>query len=463
MENKSKICPICGNELNEDFYCEHCKSVINVYEKIINTSKLLYNQGLQKSKVRDLSGAITVLKRSIKYDKYNMDSRNLLGLVYFEVGEVVLALEQWVISKNIEPDNNIAEYYINQIQQNQHKLDKLNSAIKKYNLALKYIDQKNNDLAVIQLKKVISLNPKFLRAYCLLGLLYIHDTFNEKAKRILSKALSLDKNNYIALKYYESVVESEEELLNEATDDEANEKIVYKGRPKVKTHDKNPLSTGLIYTVFGTIIGVALMYFLIMPNAVNNKQNEVSKLKDQLQTATESYDNQIVELQNENTNLNTNIKEKETLITELEGMQVDLEASQGLYDAVNYYLSDDDIKAANALVSLDANQIHTTSANAVYQLLKEELFPKIAKSSYEKGYRYYQSKQYQEAIDQLTMARKFEKQAYFSDETLYFMARSYQKLGQSQTAINLFTQLLEEYPEATLKRDATNFLNQLSQ
>ena len=47
-----------------------------------------------------MSGAEEALKISLKYDKMNIDARNLLGLVYYETGEVVLALSHWVISVN---------------------------------------------------------------------------------------------------------------------------------------------------------------------------------------------------------------------------------------------------------------------------------------------------------------------------------------------------------------------------
>ena len=49
------------------------------------------------------------------YDKRNIRARNLLGLVYFETGEVVSALSEWVISKNLQPTRNLASEYIKQI------------------------------------------------------------------------------------------------------------------------------------------------------------------------------------------------------------------------------------------------------------------------------------------------------------------------------------------------------------
>ena len=65
---------------------------MNTYNKIISMSNALYNDGLEKAKVRDLSGAAQSLRKSLSYYKANIQARNLLGLVYFEMGEAVDAL-----------------------------------------------------------------------------------------------------------------------------------------------------------------------------------------------------------------------------------------------------------------------------------------------------------------------------------------------------------------------------------
>ena len=105
---------------------------------------------------------------SITINKKNIDARNLLGLVYCEMGDVVEALSEWVISKNIQPDNNCAEDYITDIQSNQNKFELVTSTIKKYNLSLRYAKEGNTDMAQIQLKKVVSQNPRLLKAQQLL-------------------------------------------------------------------------------------------------------------------------------------------------------------------------------------------------------------------------------------------------------------------------------------------------------
>ena len=96
-------CINCGAFLTDTDldYCPHCGANVLIQKKVDYLSKLYYNQGLEKASIRDLSGAISCLKQSLAYDKRNIRARNLLGLVYFETGEVVAALSEWVISKTL--------------------------------------------------------------------------------------------------------------------------------------------------------------------------------------------------------------------------------------------------------------------------------------------------------------------------------------------------------------------------
>ena len=62
-----------------------------------------YNRGLERAQLQDLSGAAIYLKEALRYDKYCTNARNLLGLIFFEMGETASALVQWVISLNLDP------------------------------------------------------------------------------------------------------------------------------------------------------------------------------------------------------------------------------------------------------------------------------------------------------------------------------------------------------------------------
>ena len=126
----------CGAPIGKSDYCTSCGFHVEVQKKIWQLSNTYYNLGLDKAQIRDLSGAIDLLKRSLKFNKLNVQARNLLGLVYFETGEVVAALSEWVISKNIQKNRNLASEYIARLQANQNKLETINESIKKYNNAL---------------------------------------------------------------------------------------------------------------------------------------------------------------------------------------------------------------------------------------------------------------------------------------------------------------------------------------
>ena len=179
------FCYNCGCHLSEHDFCTSCGADVSLYKKIMCMSNRFYNDGLEKAGVRDLTGAINSLRQSLKFNKNNIEARNLLGLVYFETGEVVAALSEWVISKNMRPEKNIADDYINMLQSNATRLDAINQTIKKYNQALVYCNQDSKDLAIIQLKKVLSLNPKFIRAHQLLALLYMDSEQWDRAEREL--------------------------------------------------------------------------------------------------------------------------------------------------------------------------------------------------------------------------------------------------------------------------------------
>ena len=69
--------------------------------KIRLISNSFYNAGLERAKRRDLTGAVEYLKKCLNLNKYHIDARNLLGLIYYEMGEVSEALVQWVISMNL--------------------------------------------------------------------------------------------------------------------------------------------------------------------------------------------------------------------------------------------------------------------------------------------------------------------------------------------------------------------------
>ena len=84
-----------------------------------------------------------------------------------------------------EAEENIYGKELEEIKKNKTELYKANQMIKKYNQALNYAKQGNDDLAMLQLKNVVAAIPNFVDAYLLMALLSI----KERSKQRISSGI----------------------------------------------------------------------------------------------------------------------------------------------------------------------------------------------------------------------------------------------------------------------------------
>lgn len=156
---------------------------MDLQRKCQQISNSYYNLGLEKAKVRDLSGAIVQLKNALHFNKYHTDARNLLGLIYYEIGEVGEAIVQWVISSNQRPKENIAQRYLADLKKRAGRLEIYEQNLIKFNQGLNYANNGNPDLAILTLTRVVQEKPSFVKAQLLLALLYINRGEYKKQER----------------------------------------------------------------------------------------------------------------------------------------------------------------------------------------------------------------------------------------------------------------------------------------
>ncbi len=453
----SRRCFRCGNALTEDLKCEVCRKKYPSYQKAEQLSKLYYNLGLEKARTRDLSGAADILRQSIRLNKYNKDARNLLGLVYFEIGETVAALSEWVLSQNLFPENNIASEYLEVIKKNKTTLEAVDNTIKKYNQSLEYIRSGSYDLALINLKKVVALNSNFIRAYLLLALLYVKAEDPANAQRELQKVLQIDANHHLARKYYAELVQKvgEEKILSP---EEETKRIRQKNQRQIVINQ----SLQQIATLgLGILLGAGLLYFLVWPYQ-----------KSLLTDKSEDLKKEIVILQEENNALR---QEKEIIAKEVEQKEQQVRAmvkevqlaaqksaaSDGYIAAAGAYLNNDLNAAAEVLFGIALSE-NSTVDNAVAHL-KQLVFPKVSQALYISGYSAYSKNQLDKAVQDLTLAMKYDAGVDFSDDVIYFLGRTYEKAGDKAKAVETFKLLLEKYPNTDKKAYAEGRISSLSQ
>lgn len=420
-------CYRCNSTLSENSFCNSCGADVAVYKKVVKLSNAYYNMGLAKAQIRDLTGACELLRRSVRFDKRNTNARNLLGLVYFEMGEAVQALSEWVISKNLQPEKNLADDYIKRLQSNPVRLDTINQTIKKYNLALGYAKQGNDDVAVIQLKKVLNANPNLIKGHLLLALLYMKKGDFEKARKPIMKALKIDSNNPLAKKYLKEL-ENELGIKSGSDREKANRdtRKIFSGEGNKEQKEKEFLSgydvitpkksgyresnSGLmtvINVVIGLVIGVAMTFFLLIPakekslNAEHNK--EILKLNSQIDT-----------LNNEKSELQSTIQTLEDEKSDLSGQLTNkgnenneiINDYNYLLTAVTYYNGSDYINCATSLNSIK-NAERSEAFKTLFNALKPEVYKQAAEAYYESGRTAYYSAEtvetWQTAIDNLQL------------------------------------------------------------
>ena len=455
-------CIFCDTPLSGIDYCTGCGADITIQKRIIRISNLLYNQGLDKATVRDLSGAIVCLKRSLKFNKENVDARNLLGLVYFETGEVVSALSEWVISKNMNVADNAADIYIERLQANRNKLDLINQTIRKYNQALVYCREDNEDMAGIQLKKVLSENPRLIKAYHLLALLYLKKQEYEKARKLLKRAAYIDATNTTTLRYLKEVEtatgistsldvkrkkkyakEKVNKLTGTTTYMSGNEMIIQ----PTTFRDSSAIAT-FINIFLGLLLGGAIVWFLVVPGTKQSMNEAANKQVTEANSKMASEASKVQGLEQQIEDYKTKI---ETANNTRDEANRKADSYDALLKAADLYVAGSDdtaasqAAAAEALGAIDVNTL-AGPAKDLYDHMMSGISDYVYANAKEAGDIAYTAQNFAEAIIQYQKALGAKPD---DAETLRFLGYAYYYSHDVVNADNTFRELIQKHPSYT--------------
>ena len=373
-------CMNCGAFLTDmDLdYCPNCGYNVLIQKKVDYLSKIFYNQGLEKASIRDLSGAIACLKQSLMYDKRNIRARNLLGLVYFETGEVVSALSEWVISKNLQPTRNLASEYINKLQANPNKLAAINETIKKYNHALMLCREGHEDMAAIQLRKILTQNSKLIKGYHLLALIQMKNGEWNKARRILKKAARIDKTNTTTLRFLREVDEQtgvttrlekkKKGLFRSGTKENPDTDILGSERVAQSTVYREHSKVSVFFILMAGIAAGAVAFWLLAVPAI--RQGIYQEANQQIVQYSESLASQGAELTKAQGEAKESGDTVESVTQELTTEQAKSESYQALLQAYTYYQQQNLDEAAVEIQKVHVDVL-TDSMKSVYTTIRD--------------------------------------------------------------------------------------------
>lgn len=454
-------CYMCGTLVDQEKVCPHCGSDLKIYRVILASSNLLYNTGLEQAQVRDLSGAIVSLKKSLKYNKYNTKARNLLGLVYFELGETVLALSEWVISKNLEPDNPMADRYLDEIQNTPGMLDKLNQTTKKYNQALLYCKQGSRDLATIQLRKVLSLNPKFVAGHQLLALLYIQDGKYNEARKELNIANKIDVRNTTTLCYSREVrdklKEQNQKRKKPKKDDvvsfqDGNDTIVM---PNSSFRDMiDSTRASVVNILVGLVLGLLICFFLVIPTIRQRaSENAAASLVDTNEELTNSASN-VSSLKKKVEELNQEL-EKYTGKADAVGSYEKLMEAKEFFDANNLDRAGESLNSVN-------RDLLSARGQAMYDVIHAAVYAKILEETYNTAEQAYWKEDYNAAKESFAQV-VFIDQTYHNGDALFYLAESQWNTWDFDNAKETYQKVIDQYPNTNHARTAQERIDNYNQ
>lgn len=415
-----------------------------------------YNLGLEKANQRDLTGAIAALKRSLRFDKFQTDARNLLGLIYNEIGEVGAALTQWVISLNLQETDNLAEEYLHKVHAARGYLEVADQAAKKYNQALIYAQNENEDLAVLLLMRMLEELPNYVKAQELLALLYIHHEDYIKAGRCLYQALKVDRYNPTAQRYMAVAkrntgrADVEKRKLKNAFSHRQMQDDDIIIPPSYK---ENTGWQSILNILVGLVLGAMVIFFLVMPastEALNVKHNqelrESLELTNQKNIEIDDLKRQIEEAKQAQENAEGQLA---TLVNDNGGV---ISQYQNLIRILQAYRNEDMRTAALIFVDTDMSVLNDGVVNDTVAWIQEDMAANGGRILMQMGDEAMnQENGAAQAVDYYQKSLRIQAA---NTEVIYKLGMAFHTMGDTDTANQYFGDIIMNYPNSDYADDA---------
>ncbi|MCL2500074.1 MAG: hypothetical protein FWE90_07015 [Defluviitaleaceae bacterium] len=414
-------CPNCGKTYDAGNQCPHCQIDAVLFKGTERLSDRLYNKGLSRLHSMDFTNGIQELHRSVSINKHNIRARNLLGLALFEIGHIGEALKHWIISRSHLRENNPANNYIDKLTNNTRDFERLNEAVVLYNRALDFVKQKSDDLAVIQLKKSLEYNPRFVDSLNLLTLCYLQQRNRQQANATMERVFAIDVRNPIALRYHA--------ILNPTRPrPETRTRTIIKqpaqpGATQDKPSDTGPFKTvtikesksshfhfvGILSFIVGAAVMMGVGIFLYIPALQREHTIAMQNANRQVEAATAARQAEIDAYIENETRFREQIKGHDHAVEE---MQTQINHANR---AVNVYVANErfragtieDMRAAVGLLEITPLDDLPFDTVSIANHINETAFPLLATHYANEGINAFNAGDYGFALNQLEDAMRF--------------------------------------------------------
>lgn len=450
-------CYNCGSAIERADVCPVCGCDLRSYIGFLDISDHLYNKALRQARERNLYGAVSTLKLSLFYNKVNIEARNLLGLVYYERGEATLAIREWMISKSYKPEDNLAGDFLEDTDRNTIERERITQTVKKYNVIVNQLRSGSYDLAAMQLKKVISIAPNFVRARQMLALLFLMDERYEDAALQLDSAMRTDAGDPLTLLYLKAARDMKKgktrPKASATRKKEGNDIIITPKHSKV-----NGVVNVILNFLIGVVIGAAIIWYLAVPTIKRDAASETNAVSVQSSETIAAKNQQISALEEDVKELKASLSEAEKSISEHDR---EIDSYDSLLNAYRAYAKGDPDAAGEKLDGINTDLL-SSKGKKYYQFLSDKIITDYLEQTYEEATKLYNknnitdAKGYYERIIALD-------ESYDEGNALYNLAQCHRKLREYDEALKIYKQVVKLFPDTDIAANAGVYIAQLSE
>lgn len=355
--------------------------------------------------------------------------------------------------------------------------DNVRNSVYLYNKAIEDLRNNSEDMAAIKLKKAVALNPHFNEALNLLGVCYTFIGEKEKAAEAFSKVIRSESNSVYALSFMQrnkltDVVPAEEGSGNPVLNLQQQPgeplkrirkkkgKTLKPAKPEKPLFDPNRnrriarnIARFAVGFLSGLLVGAFIYFMIPKPEPV-----QLPPVEEEIQAAVDEakriFDQQYAALE---AKFETVQKEREDAVKEADYYK----AALRLYEIESMVGSKEYESAADMLMLMKTIEFRDAEKEK-FDSLYEKVMPLAAKSAYDRGYKEYNSKKYEDAIKSFEKVRIYDPNYSKTDAALYYMGRCYQLLKDSRNAIAIYQEIVDNYPSSWYIKNAKQRINELT-
>lgn len=335
------------------------------------------------------------------------------------------------------------------IEENSVLPDNIKNSIILYNKALESLKYDSEDIAIIELKKAIAMNPGFHEAMNLLGVCYCYTKEYGKAAELFNRVIAAENNSINALKYLKAINLDEGTIPVSVTRKSGVDKKTRVGVNDTKVVSapaenlKKVVKPDMVKYITGCIIGaliVVIIGFLFIPGKNAGAQGSKDVPDKVVSDKSSQYEAQYNKLNDDFQKLKNDLQASNAEVDYYKN-------AMKLFDVERLVSERNNEAAADMLILLKTVNFKEAE-KARYDMLCNNIMPTVARALYFDGVNLYNARKYDEAIKKFEKLQTYNVDFQYADAALYIMGRCYVAVNNSKSAIEAFQKIKIKYPKS---------------